>query len=199
LLQFFIAGGDTHGMHLTDLASGAGHAVLYHPDAPADLSEANGDPHPDAPDVSAQIEDLDLPFLTDRPVRLAGVAVTAPLSYTDSRFAARARELIDADWASWSWMESWLGPSRPTRDLTEGFDEVFGRGGHLFGGLPFFAGDDPRAMPSYAGFSTLLLQIDSDDSAGLTWGDGGVCDFFIEPGRLAARDFSRVLYHWDCY
>jgi hypothetical protein len=202
VLQFFIAAGETHGMHLTNLASGAGHAVLYHPEAPEAPAAGRGAPHPDAPDVAAQIEDLELPFLTDQAVALAGEAVTVPLSYTDFRFPARARELLGRAGTSageWDWLGGWLGPVRPGQELAEGSETVFGRGGHLLGGLPYFAGDDPRTMPHYSSFTTLLLQIDSDVDAGLAWGDGGVCNFFIEPDRLAALDFSRVLYHWDCY
>lgn len=34
---------------------------------------------------------------------------------------------------------------------------------------------------------------------GLEWGDGGVCNFFINADDLANHDFSNVLYNWDCY
>ena len=37
------------------------------------------------------------------------------------------------------------------------------------------------------------------DAASSEWRDSGVCNFFIRPENLAKRDFSRVLYHWDCY
>jgi hypothetical protein len=203
ILQFFIAGGDTHGMHLANLASGAGHRVLYHPEAPAaplvDDGPTGLGAHPDAPDVAAPIAELDLPFEADRPVRLSGQLTTAPLSYTDSGFAARGRELLAADPDSWSPLRPWLAPGGPPATLTDEFDHAFGRGGHTLGGAPFFAGDDPRVMPAYSGHTVLLLQVDSDPAAGLNWGDRGICHFFIEPARLAARDFSRVVYHWDCY
>ncbi|MDR2453974.1 MAG: DUF1963 domain-containing protein [Bifidobacteriaceae bacterium] len=185
LLQFFIAGGDTHGMRLEDLACGAGHAVLYHPEpaqAPAWGAWPPG-PHPDAPAQARPIRDLELPFVAERAARLAARPVTVPLCRTDCRSQLRALDLANpaagaAGWPYWPQAAAWRG--------------------HLAGGNPFFLGDDPRAMPAYASFTTLLLQLDSDPAAALNWGEGGLCNFFIEPERLAALDFSRVLYHWDC-
>jgi hypothetical protein len=198
LLQFFIASGDTHGMNLTDLVCGGGHTVLYHPDPPT--TPPPGEPnHPDAPRADEAIKDLDLPFLTARPIALTGQAVRDPLSYTDFRFVGLGRELMRSDPAAWPDLAPWLAPGRLAPELAASFDKAFGRSGHRLGGHPFFVGDDPRAMPRYSGFTTLLAQIDSDLSVGLNWGDSGVCNFFIEPDRLAASDFSRVLYHWDCY
>lgn len=31
------------------------------------------------------------------------------------------------------------------------------------------------------------------------WGDSGVCGFFCTPAELKERNFSNVLYNWDCY
>jgi uncharacterized protein YwqG len=46
----------------------------------------------------------------------------------------------------------------------------------------------------------LLFSLDSfasmEYSAG--WADGGVGNFYIRPRDLAKRDFSRVMYYWDC-
>lgn len=42
----------------------------------------------------------------------------------------------------------------------------------------------------------LLLQISCGEH--ITWGDGGLANFFISPEDLAQRDFSRVLYNWNC-
>ena len=38
----------------------------------------------------------------------------------------------------------------------------------------------------------LLLQLDSDDQAGMNWGDGGMLYFWIRASDLAAKDFSKV-------
>lgn len=73
---------------------------------------------------------------------------------------------------------------------------------HKMGGYPYFTQEDPRDYDNqYSSFDTLLLQIDSemDDNGDLIlWGDCGVCNFFINHEDLKKKDFSKVLYNWDC-
>ncbi len=79
--------------------------------------------------------------------------------------------------------------------------------GTCMGGYPFFTQNDPRRFnEEYAGCTVLLFQSDSENCGAegtwdddICWGDSGVANFFISPEDLAKRDFSRVLYHWDCY
>ena len=68
---------------------------------------------------------------------------------------------------------------------------------NLIGGYPDFTQTDPREERKYKKHSVLLLQIESDE--GIMWGDCGVGNFFIRPDDLRKRDFSKVLFHWDCY
>lgn len=68
------------------------------------------------------------------------------------------------------------------------------RTGHKLGGYPYFTQEDPRQAGDPR---VLLLQLDSDDE--MMWGDVGVGNFFIHPDDLARRDFSRVMYNWDCH
>ncbi len=42
----------------------------------------------------------------------------------------------------------------------------------------------------------LLLQISCGEH--ITWGDGGLANFFIAAEDLLKRDFSQVLYNWNC-
>ncbi len=65
--------------------------------------------------------------------------------------------------------------------------------GHKIGGYAYFTQTDPRADDDT---SVLLLQIDSDKE--IMWGDMGVANFFIKPEDLAKKDFSKVMYNWDC-
>ncbi|MBP3717001.1 MAG: SEL1-like repeat protein [Paludibacteraceae bacterium] len=67
--------------------------------------------------------------------------------------------------------------------------------GHKIGGYPVFCQDDPRNENQ----TVVLLQIDSDSDNDIWWGDSGVCGFFCTPEELKKRDFSNVLYNWDCY
>jgi uncharacterized protein YwqG len=67
---------------------------------------------------------------------------------------------------------------------------------HKIFGYPFFTQEDPRSNEKYSNYDILLLQIDSDKK--ILWGDSGVCNFFITKESLINRDFSKVLYNWDC-
>lgn len=67
--------------------------------------------------------------------------------------------------------------------------------GHKIGGYAYFTQDDPRRPEDPM---LLLFQLDSDERMDLMWGDMGVGHFFIREKDLAALDFSRVLYDWDC-
>ncbi|MBX9158535.1 YwqG family protein [Bacillus cereus] len=81
-------------------------------------------------------------------------------------------------------------------ELGEFYYTNMSESGHRMGGYPFFTQFDPRDEGSE--YDTLLLQIDSDESIGLMWGDVGVANFFINKDKLAKLDFSDVLYNWDC-
>jgi uncharacterized protein YwqG len=70
----------------------------------------------------------------------------------------------------------------------------FESNGHKIGGYAFFTQTDPRHNENED--YILLLQIDSDKE--IIWGDVGVANFFIRPGDLLQKDFSQVIYHWDC-
>lgn len=70
--------------------------------------------------------------------------------------------------------------------------------GHKMGGYPAFVQEDPRDDDDH---TVLLLQIDSDDyddEMAIMWGDNGVCGFYCTPDELKRRDFSNVVYNWDC-
>lgn len=68
--------------------------------------------------------------------------------------------------------------------------------GHTMLGYPVFVQFDPRTNAKY--YDTVLLQLQSDDACDVCWADGGTANFFINSEALARRDFSRVLYCWDC-
>ncbi|MFP3813195.1 DUF1963 domain-containing protein, partial [Bacillus sp. SIMBA_005] len=76
--------------------------------------------------------------------------------------------------------------------------DVLSGAGHKIGGYPFFTQDDPRAYGDYNDSTTLLLQIDSEGDH-ILWGDCGVGNFFITEEELKNKDFSQVVYNWDCH
>lgn len=81
--------------------------------------------------------------------------------------------------------------------LSDEVFEKFSGQGHKMGGYAYFTQYDPRRWnPEFRDW-ILLLQIDSQPN-GILWGDMGVANFFIHPDALAKKDFSNVLYNWDC-
>ncbi|WP_430522137.1 DUF1963 domain-containing protein [Pseudoalteromonas luteoviolacea] len=46
----------------------------------------------------------------------------------------------------------------------------------------------------------ILSQLNSefDNDFNIMWSGAGAGNFFIEPAKLKALDFSRVWYNWDC-
>lgn len=80
--------------------------------------------------------------------------------------------------------------------LEDSLYDEFSPSGHKIGGYAYFTQSDPREYDDVLKDYIVLLQIDSDDE--IMWGDSGVANFFIHPDDLAKKDFSKVLYNWDC-
>lgn len=76
-------------------------------------------------------------------------------------------------------------------------DDAFNGAGDKLLGYPFFTQTDPREYdPKLQKYDTLLFQLDTSDF--VMWGDCGVANFFINKNKLKAKDFSDILYNWDC-
>lgn len=84
-------------------------------------------------------------------------------------------------------------------EIRDKMEQLCNAGGSRVGGYPLFTQSDPRNSEEYADYTILLFQLDSDSDLGINWGDDGVCNFFITPLQLKERNFTNVLYHWDCY
>ena len=93
-----------------------------------------------------------------------------------------------------TWDMHQLVPER-LRDYDATYQPGWEAAFHQLGGYPYFTQDDPRPG-QYEDFDTLLFQLDSCDL--VLWGDYGVGNFFISRDALKRRDFSKVLYNWDC-
>lgn len=71
-------------------------------------------------------------------------------------------------------------------------------------GFAFFTQTDPREYEEeYKKFDTVLFQLNSEfDENTRNWkvciGDAGVINFFINREKLKNKDFSEILYNWDC-
>ena len=76
--------------------------------------------------------------------------------------------------------------------------EQLNTSGHWMLGYPAFTQEDPRGFnKDLVAYNVQLFQMDSDGEEVL-WGDCGVANFFIKDEDLAKKDFSNILYSWDC-
>ncbi len=177
VLRFYIKPDDCYGADFDNLPAGD-FCVLYDENEDAfttDTAAAGGEVFP-----------------VNGGWRVRFEAITDPLSSMDYRFEDRRAELVD---------------EHPEIDFEEAddedeFEEEVCGDGHKLGGYPYFTQWDPRGSKAeYEVYDTLLLQLTSDydrDGERVMFGDAGVCNFFIPAEKLKARDFSDILYTWDC-
>ena len=193
LLQFFIGQDDVFGIDFDQPDSQKDFRVVYHPE-------------PDPALTLEQIQALELPThveadLCTPVIREAAFIAEKTVGYMgpgDCRFEALFREVVRAvtgedigDKNEYQYFD------KADRDY---FYDQLSTAGHRLLGYPFFTQYDPREPEGP--YDTLLFQLDSDmaeDRKDLVlWGDCGVGNFFINREDLLRRDFSRILYNWDC-
>lgn len=193
LLQFFIGQDDVFGMDFDQPDRQKNFQVVYHPE-------------PDPALTLEQIQALDLPThveadLCTPVIREAAFTAEKTVGYMgpgDCRFDALFREAVRAvtgedigDKDAYQYLDD--------ADRDDLYDQL-STSGHWLLGYPFFTQYDPREPEGP--YDTLLFQLDSDmaeDRKDLVlWGDCGVGNFFINREDLLRRNFSRILYNWDC-
>lgn len=193
LLQFFIGQDDVFGIDFDQPDRQKNFRVVYHPE-------------PDPALTLEQIQALELPThveadLCTPVIREAAFIAEKTVGYMgpeDGRFDALFREVVRAVTGEDIGEQNayqYLGDA-DCRCLNDQLNNT----GHRLLGYPFFTQYDPREPDSP--YDTLLFQLDSDmaeDRKDLVlWGDCGVGNFFINREDLLRRDFSRILYNWDC-
>lgn len=193
MLQFFIGQDDGFGIDFDQPDRQKNFRVVYHPE-------------PDPALTLEQIQALKLPThveadLCTPVIREAAFTAEKTVGYMgpgDGRFEAMFREAVRAvtgedigDKNEYQYFD------KADRDY---FYDQLSTAGHRLLGYPFFTQYDPREPEGP--YDTLLFQLDSDmaeDRKDLVlWGDCGVGNFFINREDLLRRDFSRILYNWDC-
>lgn len=187
LLQFFIArdsDGAPYGMDLTDRSPDTLMAQRWFRVRYLDHLEAEVVGGRAVPRCRGRCA---TPHDPDRPRRMSFTLGQEPISPADVNFAS----VVGFEPSAWV-LERAAAWQVDESDLAE--RALPTASGHKLGGYPHFTQVDPRLEGTPL---RLLLQLDSDDE--LMWGDAGVGAFFIDPADLARRDFSRVLYSWDCY
>ncbi|WP_343579860.1 YwqG family protein [Acinetobacter sp.] len=187
ILQFYIAADDLYGMNFDDQQQQSGFKVLYFDQVIADPSQLKQD--------FSELEfdeDAYLPFAGQYSIEFN--LTSQPMSLGDFAFAPKilgVEELYD--------VEDRFEGGDFEDDFIEPYDEVASASGHRLGGYPYFTQTDPRHYNEKVQDYILLFQLDTDDAENeIMWGDSGVGNFFIHPEDLKNRDFSKVLYNWDC-
>ena len=198
LLQFFTGLDDVFGADFDDQVSQKDFRVLYH----------------ETVDSSVTAEEV-LSKKAAAPMPEGDLADYTPLSGAYGiRFASPAvQHITEADYRAWAaFLQKWnelhgtgfkhqwdyYKATKISREFPE-IDEEKGPW-HQLGGYPYFTQSDPRPE-KYEDLDVLLFQLDSDYQEKkdlVLWGDCGIANFFISREALKRRDFSRVLYNWDC-
>lgn len=188
VLRFYISGNDYYGLDIDEPNVQNDFRVLYDEDEDAFDPALRDDP--ELPEH--------FPVKHGYPVRLAP-AMSSMLS-SDYRFDEAMLNALKK-----------AGIEEGPRSLnSDELDHIYSEnsyGGHRIGGYPCFEQEDPRDSDfGLRKYDTLLLQIVSHsmpDANGkeedlIMFGDDGGCQFFIPREKLRARDFSDVMYNWDC-
>lgn len=182
VLQFYISGeDDLFGADLDNLANQANFRVFYFPDVIEDETQL--------------VTDFDFVRRYDAcPIDKQSALIfnvqQALIPTSDYQFKSKIFNLNPEDKRELYGMQA---------EFYEAYDKLFLSAGHKLGGYPYFTQSDPRYADQYQnGEYMLLFQMDTDNGAGIMWGDCGVANFFISEKDLANKDFSKVLYHWDC-
>lgn len=171
ILQFYIATDDLYGMNFDDQQQQSGFRVLYFDQVIEDMKPLKQD----FSDIQLDDEEYLLPFTGQYAIEFS--LTMQPISTEDEGFN--------------------IGDG--SDEFYEAYSENLASTGHRLGGYPYFTQSDPRGYNKAIRDYVLLFQLDTDDGKNeIMWGDSGVGNFFIHPEDLKKRDFSKVLYNWDC-
>ena len=214
LLQFFHGADDVFGADFDDLTAQTGFRVFWWPETDPGVREA---------DVLAKKPDLEAP---EGEAEYYSPLCHLDSTYRIVFEELQMQEISGCDCRFEPlFVEKWnqRRPDAPLNDLSDFFkrfpegqkpffildpavgeeeEEEEEKPQHRMGGYPWFTQSDPRGENrDYEGLDTLLFQLDSDyqdEEDIVLWGDMGVGNFFIGTDALKQKDFSRVLYSWDC-
>ena len=184
ILQFFIAvEDDVMGADFDDLTNQKNFKVLFHDTIERDITQLRTD--------FSHVEELDASYFP--------IGKEAAL-----HFSVEHEPVCDGVFN----MDELLGEGvnlhvpvdeKGEKELWESYSDTFSGEGHKMLGYPCFAQNDPREWDKHLQeYNLLLLQIDSDYENEIEWGDSGVANFFIKEDDLRNRNFSNILYNWDC-
>ena len=177
LMQILISNEDMFGCDFEDGYNQVGWKICYYEELPEHAEK----------DCIYQPEwnkDIELPLQKDVTYKLKAYEAIQTISFDDDGFWPAARECLPQE----------LYASLEEDDVLDGLCDLFETYPCQIGGYPSFTQDDPRNGHSQ---EILLFQLESTKD--IMWGDFGIGNFFITKEALRNKDFSHVMYHWDCY
>ena len=212
MLQFFIGASDVYGLNFDDQTLQEGFRVVFHEEIDRSFSsesikgefilphDSNDDDLPIASEYALDVEQK-VAYMFHDDYRFDGVIKSVAQSI-GLRNRPEYANLTDKEFYRILW-----DSLEPIFDENEESYEFVMSGSRVLG-YPFFTQSDPREVQGkYSGYDILLLQLDSEDRKlsddsydwMVMWGDCGVGNFFIRKEDLLNKDFSHVLYNWDCF
>lgn len=189
LIQFWILDNDLYGLDFNDMTSQKESRVIYYPSLDATVTED------DIIDKYHFNQDSYFP-----------IKDTFKLNFKKSKEGVSIGDYTFEELFIQEWNKSYPNiliksyHDIPNEVLYEDEFNKYSGFGHKLFGYPAFTQEDPRGYREYQDY-LLLLQIDSIGikNKEIMWGDSGICNFFISKNALENKDFSKVLYNWDCY
>ncbi len=196
LLQFFVADDDIAGADFDCPHEQTNFRVVYH----AQVDETTTEEQireKGIPDMPAE-DSYGFPVMEEAALQIKkqNCAMTISHYAFDSVIANIIQEVCGESVEPEGWYSFFTKAER------EYFFSHYETDGHWMLGYPFFTQQDPRwGCADLQKYDTLLFQLDSDGIGKkdyVLWGDCGVGNFFIPLENLKKKDFSHVLYSWDC-
>ena len=212
MLQFFIGASDVYGLNFDDQTLQEGFRVVFHEEIDRSFSsesikgkfilphDSNDDDLPIASEYALDVEQK-VAYMFEYDYRFDGVIKSVAQSI-GLRNRPEYANLTDKEFYRilWDSLELIFEENEESYEFVMSGSRVLG--------YPFFTQSDPREVQGkYSGYDILLLQLDSEDRKlsddsydwMVMWGDCGVGNFFIRKEDLLNKDFSHVLYNWDCF
>ncbi len=200
MLQFFITvDDDVFGMDFDDPVSQKDFRVVFHDTVRQDVTEEQVQ----ALDIvrAEEVDDYGTPIFRQAALSFrAGIdSMSSDIEDFPTVFVQAVKAVTGEEIDQENWYEYFEEDTDDDNYLSE---ELSGLG-HKMLGYPGFIQFDPREdKEDRKYYDTLLLQIDSDMGEDgedyVLWGDCGVANLFINKEALIKRDFSNILYNWDC-
>lgn len=179
LLQFYIRNDDCYGLDFDDPINPHSFRVIYI-ENPEELTQDKN-----VSFVQKLLESENSPVY--KPHKLSFSKKTDYVGLIDYRRALHSFNV--EDW--------YVNYDPKIKDRLENISyDIFCINGHKIGGYAYFTQTDPREYQEHPKQSQVLFQMDSDDE--IMWGDVGVGNFFISSEDLIKKDFTKVMYNWDC-